>query len=144
MHKPNVTVAIVLKCNERYLLVEERDKYSQKIVFNQPAGHLEHGETIIQACIRELQEETGLSAQLLGLVGIYSLHAANGKHYLRFCFYGELDTELHTTPHDDDIIACHWLTLDEIKQKPLRSELVLQCIEDSLSRPLISLDYLRS
>ncbi|WP_462158413.1 NUDIX hydrolase [Pseudoalteromonas sp. GB56] len=142
MHKPNVTVALVLKHNDRYLLVEEYDKYTGKRVFNQPAGHLEQGETIADACLRELKEETGLSAQLQGLVGIYSLYAQNGVHYLRFCFYAELDSPEHGIPQDNDIIATHWLNLAEIRDFPLRSHLVLQCIEDSLSRPLISLDYL--
>ncbi|MEO2265983.1 NUDIX hydrolase [Pseudoalteromonas sp. YIC-656] len=142
MHKPNVTVAIVLKSNDRYLLVEEIDKFTGKRVFNQPAGHLEQGETITDACLRELKEETGLSAELLGLVGIYSLHAQNGVHYLRFCFYAELDTPVQGAAQDSDIIACHWLTLEEISTLALRSHLISQCIQDSLNRPLISLDYL--
>ncbi|WP_105254132.1 NUDIX hydrolase [Pseudoalteromonas sp. T1lg75] len=142
MYRPNVTVAMVLKSGERYLMVQERDKLSGEVVFNQPAGHLEENESLLDACARELFEETGLTAIPSGLVGIYSLQAKNGVHYLRFCFYAELDECERTQPQDSDIIACHWLTLEEIETSPLRSDLVRQCIHDAQSQPLIPLSYL--
>lgn len=142
MYRPNVTVAMVLKSGDRYLMVQERDKLSGEVVFNQPAGHLEENESLLQACTRELYEETGITAAPLGLVGIYSLQAKNGVHYLRFCFYGELEQCLEPKPQDADIMACHWLTHEEIQSLALRSELVRQCIDDSQSRPLIPLSHL--
>lgn len=143
MHKPNVTVAMVVKCAERYLLVEERDKSTGQRVLNQPAGHLEANESLIAAAQRELLEETGLNLAPQGLVGIYSLRARNGTHYLRFCFFAELDEASETAPQDSDIIACHWLNIAQIKEQPLRSSIVLTCIDDAQNRPILPLEYLR-
>ncbi len=140
MHKPNVTVAAVVRCNEHYLFVEEIDKHTGERVLNQPAGHLEAAETLAQAAERELFEETGLRLSPQALVGVYNLYASNGVHYLRFCFYFESLALTDTMPRDPDILAAKWLTKEDAKNHHTRSELVLRCIEDSENRSLLPLN----
>lgn len=143
--KPNTTVAAVVHHKGMFLLVEEVDK--GKIVFNQPAGHLEKNEDLIDAIKREVLEETGLALSPDYLSGIYYLYRADiNLYFLRFCFVIELKEPLVGTPQDDEIITTHWLTLHEIEQKSLqlRSTLVLECIEDYLSGNKIPLSSLKS
>lgn len=132
----HVTVAAVIvnrdTNNERFLIVEERNSKGET-VYNQPAGHVEPEESIEQAVIREVYEETGLRFTPQHLIGNYFLSpATNGKHYLRFCFYGEVDDISSLSPQDNDIIAAHWMNLEQIVSlgRQLRSALVLQCISD--------------
>ena len=97
--------------------------------------------------MRELQEETGLSQSPEHLCGIYYYYRSDiNLYYLRFCFVIELASMVECQPQDDEIIACHWLTLAEIKAKSaqLRSPLVLECIEDHLSGKKIELSHLKS
>lgn len=132
--KPNTTVAAVIHCHGKFLLVEEID--NGNIVYNQPAGHLEADENLIAACQREVEEETGLKLSPDYVNGIYYFHRADlNLYFLRFCFVIELTECLATKPQDDEIIAAHWLTLEEIKQKTkqLRSPMVMQCIDDYLA-----------
>lgn len=141
MHKPHVTVAAIVKKQNEFLLVKERDKFTKQICYNQPAGHLEKNETLAQAASRELLEETGLALEPIGFLGVYNLHADNAVHYLRFCFLFEAPNNIKTpTPIDSDIISANWHTLEQIKSLPLRSPLVLKCINDSLNRPALSLE----
>ncbi|GAA61202.1 phosphatase NudJ [Pseudoalteromonas sp. BSi20652] len=141
MHKPHVTVAAIVKKQNTFLLVKERDKFTKKICYNQPAGHLEQNETLAQAASRELFEETGLSLEPIGFLGVYNLHAANGVHYLRFCFlFDGVNESNELKPVDTDILAADWYSFDDINSLPLRSELVLRCISDSLTRPALSLE----
>ncbi|MGB0946280.1 NUDIX domain-containing protein [Pseudoalteromonas marina] len=141
MHKPNVTVAAIVKNHNEYLLVKERDKFTKQICYNQPAGHLEKNETLAQAASRELYEETGLSLTPTGFLGVYNLYADNGVHYLRFCFlFDASGTNQQLNPIDDDIISAHWFNLEKVKSLPLRSPLVQKCIDDAVTRPLLSLD----
>lgn len=143
MHKPHVTVAAVVKKGERFLLVKERDKFTSNICYNQPAGHLELNETLAQAASRELFEEAGLSLTPTGLIGIYNLHAAHGVHYLRFCFmFDGTQVTTEPCPKDADIISANWHSLEDIKALPLRSHLVLKCIEDSLNRLIHDIDFI--
>lgn len=131
MFKPNVTVACVVEAQGKYLLVEEN--INGQLVFNQPAGHLEPGESIPDAARRELREETGLDFLPIGLIGTYLYPVEpEGLTFLRFCFALKLDTPVTTAPQDRQILACHWLSLDDIKQRQsqLRSPMVLRCIED--------------
>jgi len=143
MDKIHVTVAAIIKRNQQYLLVKERAS-SGELVFNQPAGHVELNESLHDAVIREVQEETGLDFTPTNLVGTYLLSpATNGKTYLRFCFTGEVPDEQQESPQDPDILSNHWLTLDEITDLPkqsLRSALVLKCLKDFLAGNRIGLD----
>jgi phosphatase NudJ len=143
--KPNTTVAVVVAYKDKFLLVEEKEH--GKTVYGQPAGHIEPNENLISAAERELQEETGLSYSPNYLCGIYYHYRQSlNLYYLRFCFVIELESQASCQPKDEDIIACHWFTLAEIKAKSaqLRSPLVLECIEDYLSGKKIPLSHLKS
>ncbi len=146
MFKPNTTVACVVTCQNRYLLVEEID--DGKRVYNQPAGHLEKGESLLAAAHRELWEETGLKLDAQYLLGIYQNEVPNKNiQYLRFCYVIELEGDYPSTaPQDSDIIAAHWLSLPEIEQRveQMRSPLVMQCIKDHLKGEKIPLDSIKS
>lgn len=142
---PHVTVAALIKRDDRYLLVEEGDPDAS--VFNQPAGHIEAGETPAQACIREVLEETGWQARPRHLIGVYLLELPDqNKTYYRFGFRAEALEQI-SDQLDPDIIACHWLTLAEIQQlnqqQRLRSDLVMQLIEDDLRDQHFPLSLIR-
>lgn len=132
MFAPHVTVACIIKYKQKYLFVEERD--AGRVVLNQPAGHLEANESLNQAVSREVLEETGLSLAPQGLVGCYLFTSPhNHTTYLRFCYCYEFDQAPEPCkPQDDDIINCHWLSLEQLKERhtQLRSALVLEVIED--------------
>ena len=139
--KPNVTVAAVVKSGDRYLLVEE-EKGGRR-VFNQPAGHLEANESLLDAMRRELLEETGLTIEPQGLIAIYQYQGADALHFLRFTFWAELDgAQPQPTPQDSDIIAGHWLTLAELKERRShwRSPMVGRSIADYLAGTRLPLD----
>ncbi|SHG83765.1 NUDIX hydrolase [Ferrimonas marina] len=125
---PHVTVACVVHCQGRYLLVEELIAGTSTL--NQPAGHLEAEENLTAACQRELEEETGLQLAPKELVAVYQFVAADGTPFVRFTFGCELDQPLPAQPQDPQIQRCHWLSREEITAWPLRSPLVLQSIDD--------------
>ncbi len=129
--KPNVTVAAVLERDGKFLLVEEETE--DGIRYNQPAGHLECREALIDAAVREAREETGYEFAPRYLVGVYSWrNEAKDVTYLRFAFGGEITGHDPARPLDDGIVAARWLTLDEIRALAPRhrSPLILRCIED--------------
>ena len=131
-YQPFVTVAIVVESQGKFLIVEEIPRGSAKVTFNQPAGHLEADETLIAAAQRELLEETGLTLELDQLIGVYQ-YFTPGKQFIRFTFQASIATPVPITPIDPQIIAGHWLTLEQIRKCPnLRSPLVTKCIEDYL------------
>ena len=131
---PDVTVAAICERDGKFLLVEEMSKTSKQMVFNQPAGHLEKGETIINAVIRETREETCRHFTPQAIVGLYRLELESGKTYIRYTFCGavsEIDDQLNLDP---DITNTHWLTIEQIRSHPaLRSPLVLSCLDDYLA-----------
>ena len=97
---------------------------------------MEHNECIIDAVEREVLEETGRVFTPTAFIGSYFLSpATNGKHYLRMCFCGDVDTEQQAAPLDPDILTTHWLTLEQICQRKqqLRSALVLKSLDDYLA-----------
>lgn len=137
MHKPNVTMACVVHCKGKFLFVEEIE-YGKRTL-NQPAGHLEKDESILQGASRELYEETGIRADMQKLLKIYQWHAPRSQtDYLRFVFALELDDWVEITPHDADITRGLWLTLDEFNHyisqdgQCARNPLVIQAIQDYL------------
>lgn len=145
--RPNVTVAAIIRYEDKFLLVEEMDR--KKHVFNQPAGHLEAGESLYQAVCREIKEETGLTLTPDGWIGTYMYSSPYKKlTYLRFCFYCELTSppgEHFPQDPDNDILACHWKTIAEIKamQSQLRSPLVMECFNDYLHGVRLPLSTLK-
>lgn len=145
MWQPDVTVAAICEKNGRFLMVEERAKSTQQIVFNQPAGHLEDNETIIQGVIRETLEETCRHFQPESLLGLYRMrNPQTGKTYIRYAFCGEISEVDQTAELDPDIIRTHWMSHQELQQnKQLRSDVVLQCIDDYLSGVRFPLDILK-
>ncbi|HJW01938.1 MAG TPA: NUDIX hydrolase [Azospira sp.] len=132
--KPNVTVAAVVERDGRFLLVEEET--DDGLRFNQPAGHLEEGESLVAACAREALEETAHHFRPTALVGIYQWPRPAGDiTYLRFAFAGEVIGFDPERKLDTGIVGARWLTLDEVRatRERHRSPLILQCIEDYLA-----------
>ncbi|WKE67243.1 NUDIX domain-containing protein [Gallaecimonas kandeliae] len=121
------TIAWVIEAQGLYLVVEE--DIDGQSVFNQPAGHWESGESLLEAAKRELKEETGLQLEPQGLLGLYRLELPH-KTFWRHVFYARLPAPLAANPQDPDILACHWLSKAELEKSPLRSHLVLAAIED--------------
>ena len=131
---PRVTVAAVIERDGRFLCVEEEQ--DGRRVLNQPAGHLDPGESVIAACAREVMEETAHRFEPTALVGIYRYdYAAKGVTFLRFCFSGKVLGEEKGRALDKEIVALHWLTSEELKAKSAmhRSPLVQQCVDDYLA-----------
>ncbi len=131
--KPNVTVAAIIERDGRYLMVEERP--DRRIVYNQPAGHLERGESLLDAIRREVREETAWAFEAEGLVGVYLYphpDPARDITYLRFCFHGRCHDHRPEQALDQGIIQAPWLSREELleQQAQLRSPLVLECIDD--------------
>ncbi len=126
--KPNVTVAAVIEQAGRYLLVEEM--IDGQAVLNQPAGHLEEGETLPQAVTREVLEETGwrFEPQMLVAIQLYRVPTA-ALTFLRFAFTGRICCQ-ENRRLDESILATHWLSRAEIEaqREKLRSPLVLESI----------------
>ncbi len=141
--KPNVTVAAIVERDGKFLLVEEET--SQGIRFNQPAGHLEQGESLLMAVARETLEESGYYFVPRQIVGIYRWHAtAADTTYLRFAFAGEIIGYQEGCVLDQGIVRADWFTLEEVRatQAQHRSPLILRCIEDYLAGKRYPLDLL--
>jgi 8-oxo-dGTP pyrophosphatase MutT (NUDIX family) len=131
---PDVTVAAVTETAGRFLLVEER--INRRLVLNQPAGHVERGETLFAAIVREVREETAWRFEPRALLGVYRWHnPSNGHAVLRFAFTGEVADHDATQKLDRGIVGTRWLALPELEQRAaqLRSPLVLRCVHDYLS-----------
>jgi 8-oxo-dGTP pyrophosphatase MutT (NUDIX family) len=141
--RPSATVAAVIERGGRFLFVEE--SIEGRRVLNQPAGHLDPGESLAQACAREVMEETAHRFVPTGLVGIYRWHyAPKDVTFLRFCFLGEV---FEADPHrklDKEIVALHWLTPAELlaRRAEHRSPLVQKCVDDFLAGRRFPLEVL--
>lgn len=143
---PHVTVATVIEHEGRYLLVEERDKTSGALVFNQPAGHLEPGESLSAAALRETVEETGWEVELLGILGIALYNAAaNGVTYYRTTFVAKPLRQLENTALDPDIHAIHWLDYQAVlaNSARMRSVMVISDIETYRCGTLYPLELIK-
>lgn len=112
MFKPHVTVACVVHAEGKFLVVEET--INGKALWNQPAGHLEADETLVEAAARELWEETGISAQPQHFIRMHQWIAPDKTPFLRFLFAIELEQICPTQPHDSDIDCCRWVSAEEI------------------------------
>jgi 8-oxo-dGTP pyrophosphatase MutT (NUDIX family) len=144
--QPDVTVATVVVANGRLLCVEE--KVGGKLVINQPAGHLEPDESLLEAALRETREETGWDVRLTAFLGAYQWKAPEtGRHYLRFAFAAEPDRHDPARRLDEGIVQALWLTPDELlaARERHRSPLVWQVVADHLAghrTPLAVLQHL--
>ncbi|MBS7328496.1 MAG: NUDIX hydrolase [Oxalobacter sp.] len=132
MLKPEITVACIVEENGRYLLVEEKTETGIRL--NQPAGHLEPGETVESGAVREAMEETACRVKPVALVAVNLLEYMQDGHesrsFLRFTFEAEFIAQTDAAL-DPDIIRTHWMTYEEILacKDRLRSHLVLDTIE---------------
>jgi len=141
--KPNVTVAAIVERDGRFLLVEEHTERGR--VFNQPAGHLDPGESLIRAVARETLEETACNFEPTGLLGVYQYHSsADDVTYIRFAFTGKITGPEAGRALDAGIIRAVWLTPREIRREATRhrSPLVMRCIDDYLAGRRFPLDVL--
>ena len=132
--KPNVTVAALIERDGRFLLVEEET--DDGLRFNQPAGHLDQGESLVAACAREALEETAWSFRPTALIGVYQWPRPQGDiTYLRFAFGGELGDHHADRKLDAGILRAVWMTPEEIRASAdrHRSPLVWQCVADHLA-----------
>jgi len=142
--KPNVTVAAVVEREGRFLMVEEET--SEGLRLNQPAGHLEPGESLIEASIRETLEETAHAFLPESLVGIYQWPRPSGDiTYLRFAFGGTVGEVLAGRTLDSGIVRALWLSEAELQActERHRSPLVLQCVRDYLDGRRYPLELMR-
>lgn len=149
MLNPRITMACVVHCQDKFLFVEEFE-YG-KMTLNQPAGHLEENETLLEGAKRELFEETGIEADMQALLGVYQWHAPrSGKDYFRFVFIVELDECVEPHPHDSDISGALWLTVNEFQHyiaqegNAARNPLVWQTVQDYLAGKRYPLTVLQS
>ncbi len=142
--KPNVTVAAVIERNGEFLFVEEKSS-GTALLFNQPAGHLERGESLIAAVIRETLEETAYHFSPTALTGIYQWrHPEKDVSYLRFTFTGEITGHEPKRRLDHGIVRAAWMTPEAIRQHAdrHRSLLVAQCLDDYLAGKRYPLEML--
>jgi len=142
--KPHVTVAAVIEQAGKFLLVEENT--ADGVLFNQPAGHLDAGESLIAAVIRETLEETAYHFVPESLIGIYQWHQpVHDRTYLRFAFAGQITGHEAERKLDDGIVRAVWQTPGEIRalQRRHRSPLVIDCMEDYLAGTRYPLALLR-
>lgn len=142
--KPNVTVAAIVEQDGRFLLVEEET--AEGVRFNQPAGHLDEGESLVAACTREALEETAYAFTPTELVGIYQWPRPQGDiTYLRFAFAGNVGAHETARQLDTGILRAVWMTPEEIVAcaERHRSPLVLQCVQDYLAGRRFPLDLIR-
>jgi ADP-ribose pyrophosphatase YjhB (NUDIX family) len=140
---PHVTVAAVIEQGGKFLLVEEHT--SQGLLFNQPAGHWEAGETLAQGVAREALEETAYDFEPEHLLGVYRWHSDNSNTtYLRFAFTGRVLRHHPERQLDEGIVRAVWMTPDEIRAtRPRhRSPLILHCVEDYLAGKRYPLDLI--
>jgi 8-oxo-dGTP pyrophosphatase MutT (NUDIX family) len=147
--KPHVTVAAIIEKDGRYLLIEEHTQEGLRL--NNPAGHLDPGESPADGCAREALEETAHPFTPTALVGIYLSRfqrPTTGEDitYLRMAFCGEIGV---LQPHlnlDEGIVRTLWMTPDEVRASAdrHRSPLVLQCIEDHLAGQRFALNVIHT
>ncbi len=134
MSHPRITVAAVAETDGRFLLVEER--IDRRLVINQPAGHVEPGETLLEAVVREAREETAWLFTARELIGVYLWrHPRSGRTTKRFASAGTVTDHRDGQPLDTGIVGTHWLTREELERREpqLRSPLVLRCVDDYLA-----------
>lgn len=142
--RPDVTVAAIVEQEGRFLFVEERVR--GQLVLNQPAGHLEAGESLLEATCRETLEESAWEIEATHLVGVYQWTSpSDGVAFLRFAFAARALRQ-HDRALDQGIERAVWLTADELRLHPVpaRSPLVERCLHDFLAGHRHSFEVLRN
>lgn len=143
--QPHVTVAAVIEREQKYLLVQE--EVEGQVVFNQPAGHWERGESLLEAARRETLEETGWEFYPSALVGIYCWkHPHRDESFLRFTLCGHTGPEQVSTDLDDEILAADWHSAADILALPetkIRSTMVTHSLKDYLNGNRYDLSLVR-
>lgn len=131
--KTEITVAAVIERDGKFLVVEEM--VSDHLVYNQPAGHLDEHETLVEAVVRETYEETAYTFEPEAITGIYVWKSPRrGTTIMRTAFCGQVVAHDSNAKLDDGIRQAVWLSRDELeKSARLRSPFVLRCIDDYLS-----------
>jgi 8-oxo-dGTP pyrophosphatase MutT (NUDIX family) len=143
---PEITVAAIAETDGRFLVVEER--INQRLVFNQPAGHVEQGESLLTAVVRETREETAWRFEPKSLIGIYLWRSPeSGVTTMRFAFSGIVDDHQPGQTLDQGIVCTHWFSRTDLQEREqrLRSPLVMRCIADYLTgqrQPITSVSHL--
>lgn len=143
--RPRVTVATIVCREDRFLLVEENIR--GELVLNQPAGHLEQNESLLDAAVRETLEETGWTVELSGFVGAYQWNTPDGSaEYLRLAFAARPVRHDAQRTLDDGIVRALWLTREEIAAQASRhrNPMVLGNIDDWLAGKCYPLDAIQS
>jgi 8-oxo-dGTP pyrophosphatase MutT (NUDIX family) len=168
--KPSVTVAAVIEHQGKFLLVEEHTPEGRRL--NQPAGHLEQAESPVDACIREVREETARAFAPSAFLGVYlgrfkrplnnntggisptlaDINSANPANtheditYVRLAFCGSVGQEIAGLSYDKEIIRTLWMSADDIRAAPEqhRSPMVMLCINDYLAGRRMPLDTVRT
>lgn len=133
--EPHVTVAVVVEREGRFLMVEEEAELG-RVVYNQPAGHVEKGETLEQAAVREALEETGWEVKLTAFLGLYVYTPPFNPNltYYRACYLADGVQHHAERALDKGILRAVWLTREELAGNDrLRSPLVLKCVDDALA-----------
>lgn len=141
--KPHATVATIIEKDNKFLMVEELSE-GQRVI-NQPAGHLDEGESLVEAAIRETLEETAWHVDINAITGIYRWqHPEKDATFLRVCFAATAISHEQGRKLDEGILQAIWLSRDELleKQTQLRSPMVMQGIDDYLAGNRYPLDLL--
>jgi 8-oxo-dGTP pyrophosphatase MutT (NUDIX family) len=142
---PHVTVAAIIERDGRFLLVEEHTPAGLRL--NQPAGHLEAGETLAEAVVRETLEESAYAFAPEALVGVYMTHfgkpGESGATYLRFTYCGTVGAAPEDRALDPDIVRTVWMSAEELRAVPERhrTPLVMKCIDDYLAGVRVPVDF---
>ena len=141
--KPDLTVAAIAEDDGRFLLVQERA--ARRVVLNQPAGHLEPGESLVEAVVREVREETGRDFLPEAVTGLYLWQGTAGRTVLRVAFAGRVGEQIPGATLDRAIIRTLWLDRRELAARvhEHRSPLVLVSVDDYLRGARHSLQLLR-
>jgi ADP-ribose pyrophosphatase YjhB (NUDIX family) len=145
----SVTVAAVIERGGRFLLVEEETPDGLRL--NQPAGHLEAGESLIRAVVRETLEETAHTFEPRALLGVYTSRGRSSRDqgdttYIRFAFTGDLGSLDVGRQLDTGIVRTVWMTAEELRGCPERhrSPLLMACVDDYLAGKRFALDMIHT
>ena len=139
---PHATVATIAVKDDKFLMVEEVS--NGKRVINQPAGHIEEGEKVIEAAVRETLEETGWHVKPTALLGLYTYTSpSNQVTYHRYCLIADILKQEPNATLDTGIIGYKWMSIEDLRaSKSLRSPMVLTCAEDFLIKSHYPLDII--